>query len=90
MMFYNIPDDVLEAEFKRRKKAKKKDPLWVRQPAWWRIVDYVGGYFLAWMAILYSPLWFPFWFAYKMHKYDQKMRKERAEEQGYDWRKYHV
>jgi len=69
----------LKGELKRRKNLKKKQPLWVRKPLWWRLFDYFADYLGAWCLIFVSPVWFPIWFAVKIHKSNEKLRKEELE-----------
>jgi len=73
-----MPDitEFTEAELKKELKRRQKAPLWQRQPLWWKLFDWISDYCAAWSLILISPIWFPFWFAYKIHKGNEKIRQE--------------
>jgi hypothetical protein len=88
-MLNNFRIEDLQQEIKRRNLLNKKDPLWLRQPIGWRIMDYVTDFILSLYVILLFPIWVPFWMAYKIHRWNQKARIEMAKEKGFDWNKYH-
>lgn len=53
----------------------KKKPLWIRQPLWWKLFDWITDYIEAWCLIILSPIWLPFWMAHKIHKDNQRIWK---------------
>jgi hypothetical protein len=73
-------EEELKSEIKRR---HRKIPLWVRQPLWWKLLDWVSDYIGAWFLIILSPIWFPFWLAHEIHKENAKIREEKAKEKGF-------
>lgn len=44
-----------------------------------RLSGWVFCYLCAWSLILLGPIWFPFWFAYKIHQDSDKTTKEILE-----------
>ncbi len=84
-MFSNVSDEQLQSEIKRRKEERKGAPLWVRQPAWWKVFDLFMDFLVALFLVLSSPIWVPFWLTHRVHQWSQKELKESAE----DWKKYH-
>jgi hypothetical protein len=85
-------DKELKAELQRRKlskKMEKKDPVYIREPVWWRIVNYIVMWLTGIGLIIWAPVWGTFWIGAKLYQKDIEERKERALKNGQDWYKYH-
>lgn len=90
MMLNNVTDKDLKAEIKRREDAKKRSPLWVREPKWLRIANWLLDFILGCYITVLAPLWAPFWFASKIYRFEVKYNRERAKDEGLDWKRYHT
>jgi hypothetical protein len=86
-MFDGIPDRKLKEELANRKKVKKKVPAKVREPGWYKLIDYCVCLVLGLFLIALSPLWSPFWVAYKIQKWSRNFVRQNAIKE--DWDRYH-
>lgn len=88
-MLEEVPIRKLKEEIKRREKASKNDPEWVRRPFWWQCFNIWSCFTSGICLTLLFPIWAPFYFATKTYKWGLKEARKRAREEGWDWAKYH-